>query len=75
MYQRVTITLTPNTLDLLDQVINEHGFASRSECIRHLIRTYANDEQAFVQKKSVLSFGIPLESIRRAEQEILKNEN
>jgi CopG family nickel-responsive transcriptional regulator len=42
--ERITISLESDLAKLLDQLVSAHGYASRSEAIRDLIRGWHSDE-------------------------------
>lgn len=72
---RLTINLTPLSMLQLGRIMSEQGFASKSECIRYLIRTCNRNEDGISTQEMVPTLGIPSESIKEAEQGILKNAN
>ena len=42
--ERITISLEPELASMLDQLSQQHGYASRSEAVRDLIRGWHSQE-------------------------------
>ena len=49
--ERITISLDPELASILDQMSEQHGYASRSEAVRDLIRGWHSQEALKRQKK------------------------
>ncbi len=78
MRRALHVSLPPEIIQLINRIVIEEKFASKSEFIRFLIRLWDNKKYSAVLDEAredlEIGFNIPIEAIKELEQKI-KNEN